>query len=321
MNDRNDGRTDWKSRDRWQDSERRDHGRSSSDYSGEFAPEFARDQWGRSGTTGAATPSDDRNMDRAIGRDWDRNSDRNRDMRGDRRTHDWEVGDRNYTRPQYGQNSGQNFGQSYGQSYGQQSQYSGQYSGVSGSQFGEGYRSSYPVGGTRSPDYFTGDDYGDGQRAWGAGSGSYPSYGGYSGGGSYGNSDPRGFADRAIDEVRSWFGDDDAQRRREEDHRGRGPSDYTRSDERIREDANDRLTENPRVDARSISVMVTDGEVTLSGTVNNRMDKRRAEDCVEAISGVKHVQNNLRVKSGSSLEGQGGTLGWGGADKSVTPEA
>lgn len=313
MNDRNDGRTDWKSRDRWQDSERRDHGRNNSDYSGEFAPEFARDQWGRSGTTGAATPRNDR----AIGRDWDRDNDRNRDMRGDRRTHDWEVGDRNYTRPQYGQNYSQNSGQSYGQSYGQQSQYSG----PSGSQFGEGYRSSYPVGGTRSPDYFTGDDYGDGQRAWGAGSGSYPSYGGYSGTGSYGNSDPRGFADRAIDEVRSWFGDDDAQRRREEDHRGRGPSDYTRSDERIREDANDRLTEDPRVDARSISVMVTDGEVTLSGTVNNRMDKRRAEDCVEAISGVKHVQNNLRVKSGSSLEGQGGTLGWGGADKSATPEA
>ncbi|SMC72369.1 BON domain-containing protein [Novosphingobium sp. B1] len=320
MNDRNDGRTDWTSRDRWQDSERRDHGRNS-DYSGEFAPEFARDQWSRSGSTGAATPRGNSTMHSAIGRDWDRNSDRNRDMRGDRRTHDWEVGDRNYTRQQYGQNPGQNFGQSsgqsYGQSYGQQSQYSGQ----SGSQFGEGYRSSYPVGGTRSPDYFTGDDYGDGQRAWGAGSGNYPSYGGYSGGGSYGNSDPRGFADRAIDEVRSWFGDDDAQRRREEDHRGRGPSDYTRSDERIREDANDRLTENPRVDARSISVMVTDGEVTLSGTVNNRMDKRRAEDCVEAISGVKHVQNNLRVKTGSSLEGQGGTLGWGGGDKSVTPEA
>jgi len=61
--------------------------------------------------------------------------------------------------------------------------------------------------------------------------------------------------------------------------------------------------------------------VTLAGTVGSRSDKRRAEDCVDAISGVKHVQNNLRVRAGSALEGQGGTLGWGGGDSSVTPSA
>jgi hypothetical protein len=40
--------------------------------------------------------------------------------------------------------------------------------------------------------------------------------GGYGGGG---GGDDRGFLDRAGDEVRSWFGDDDAQRRRESDER------------------------------------------------------------------------------------------------------
>ena len=40
--------------------------------------------------------------------------------------------------------------------------------------------------------------------------------GGYSGSG---RDDDRGFIDRAGDEVRSWFGDDDAQRRREMDQR------------------------------------------------------------------------------------------------------
>jgi hypothetical protein len=36
--------------------------------------------------------------------------------------------------------------------------------------------------------------------------------------------------------------------------------------------------------------------VTLSGTVDNRDAKRRAEDIAERVSGVKHVQNNIRVQ-------------------------
>lgn len=113
----------------------------------------------------------------------------------------------------------------------------------------------------------------------------------------------RGFWDRASDEVASWFGDEDAARRREQDHRGRGPKDYTRSDERIREDANDRLTDDPRVDASSVTISVKDGEITLNGTVPSREEKRRAEDCVDRISGVKHVQNNLRVNTAASTTG------------------
>ena len=40
---------------------------------------------------------------------------------------------------------------------------------------------------------------------------------------------------------------------------------------------------------------VKNGEVTLDGTVDSRMAKRRAEDCAHDASGVGHVQNNLRV--------------------------
>jgi len=112
----------------------------------------------------------------------------------------------------------------------------------------------------------------------------------------------RGLLARAGDEIASWFGDDDATRRREQDYRGHGPADYTRSDERIREDVNDRLTDDWRIDARRISVLVDKGEVTLNGTVASREAKRRAEDCIDRISGVKHVQNNLRVEQpGSTL--------------------
>lgn len=120
--------------------------------------------------------------------------------------------------------------------------------------------------------------------------------------------DERGFLDRAGDEVASWFGDDDAARRRRHDaregdeggqhHRGRGPRNYQRSDERIREDVNDRLTDDPHVDASHIEVSVKDREVTLAGTVRNRFEKRHAEDIAEAVSGVTHVQNNLRVQVG-----------------------
>lgn len=107
----------------------------------------------------------------------------------------------------------------------------------------------------------------------------------------------RGFFERAGDEVASWFGDDDAQQRREMDarHRGRGPKNYTRSDERIAEDVNDRLADDAHIDATDVEVSVSGGEVTLNGTVTERFAKRHAEDIAERVSGVRHVQNNLRV--------------------------
>lgn len=109
----------------------------------------------------------------------------------------------------------------------------------------------------------------------------------------------RGFFERAGDEVLSWFGDEDAQRRRDRDHRGRGPADYIRSDDRIREDVNDRLTEDYWVDASRIGVTVSGGEVTLDGSVDGKRAKRRAEDLADDVTGVKHVQNNLRIDSTS----------------------
>lgn len=78
-------------------------------------------------------------------------------------------------------------------------------------------------------------------------------------------------------------------------YQGRGPKGYKRSDERIREDVCERLTEDPFIDASNVEVDVRNGEVTLSGTVASRGLKYRAEDLVEAVSGVTHVQNNVRV--------------------------
>ena len=77
--------------------------------------------------------------------------------------------------------------------------------------------------------------------------------------------------------------------------RGRGPKGYRRSDDRIREDACERLTQDDQLDASNIEVTVKDGEVTLSGSTNSREDKRRAEDIVDSVSGVRDVSNSLRV--------------------------
>lgn len=149
--------------------------------------------------------------------------------------------------------------------------------------------------------------------------------GGNFGGGSYGsdynrgrreydNSDERGWWDRTSDEVSSWFGDEDAERRREQDkrrsgqHRGKGPKGYSRSDDRIKEDINDRLSDDVFIDASEIEVTVSSGEVTLTGSVGTRIEKRRAEDIAEEVSAVKNVENRLRL---ASMQGGGYSSGLG----------
>lgn len=126
------------------------------------------------------------------------------------------------------------------------------------------------------------------------------------------------FLQRAGERIGSWFrGEGPAEARRQEDddrtidrgHRGRGPKGYQRTDERITEDVSDRLTEDPWLDATDIEVAVKDGEVTLSGHVDNREAKHRAERLVEDLSGVRHVQNNLRVDPNAVFTGAGRGFG------------
>jgi osmotically-inducible protein OsmY len=126
----------------------------------------------------------------------------------------------------------------------------------------------------------------------------------------------RSWWDKTRDEVSSWFGDDEAERRRlmderrSESYRGKGPRDYKRSDDRIREDVCDRLSDDPFIDASDIDVRVEGSEVILSGRVESREAKRRAEDMVESISGVSNVQNQLKVSRDSSgTMGSTGTTG------------
>ena len=77
--------------------------------------------------------------------------------------------------------------------------------------------------------------------------------------------------------------------------RGRGPRGYRRSDERIKEDVCQCLTDDSHIDASDIEVSVNDREVVLSGTVESRFEKRHAEDLIDRIPGVRDVINSLRV--------------------------
>lgn len=118
--------------------------------------------------------------------------------------------------------------------------------------------------------------------------------------------------------IKGWF----------QGHRGKGPAGYTRSDERIREMVCEALSDDDRVDASNIEVTVKNGEVTLTGSVDDRQSKRMAEECVENLSGVKDVQNQLRVGSTMtsstsrmsqnvdlSTTGSGTSVGQNGTDK------
>ncbi|HEX8039226.1 MAG TPA: BON domain-containing protein, partial [Chryseosolibacter sp.] len=64
---------------------------------------------------------------------------------------------------------------------------------------------------------------------------------------------------------------------------------------RILEDINDLMCDNAYLDASEIEVAVSEGNVVLSGTVENRESKRLAEDIAESVSGVQNVENTLRV--------------------------
>ncbi|HSD20811.1 MAG TPA: BON domain-containing protein [Anaeromyxobacter sp.] len=87
--------------------------------------------------------------------------------------------------------------------------------------------------------------------------------------------------------------------------RGRGPKGYHRSDERILDEIVERLMW-AGINAADVEIKVENGEVTLSGTVADRSDKRNIEDACEDVMGVADVHNEIRV---SRRDLEGGTPG------------
>jgi hypothetical protein len=124
---------------------------------------------------------------------------------------------------------------------------------------------------------------------------------------SRGDNYPDTYRSAAAGYMHEYVGDDRGRRDQEFDtpgfyrdenglHRGKGPKNYTRTDDRIAEEVHVRLTDDRFVDATQIEVYVKDGEVVMTGTVDDRSQKRRAEDIAESVLGVKNLENRVRVK-------------------------
>ena len=115
------------------------------------------------------------------------------------------------------------------------------------------------------------------------------------GGGQYAHAHIYGGAGFRQQGKRYWFDEGDQRGQ----FRGTQPRGYERSDERLRELACERLTDAD-LDASDIEVKVSQGTVTLEGSVRARWMKHAAEDLIDDLGGVKDIQNHLRVKSGEA---------------------
>jgi hypothetical protein len=95
-------------------------------------------------------------------------------------------------------------------------------------------------------------------------------------------------------ETGSWF--NQKQYATQKSFIGKGPKGYRRDDQRIYEDVCQALWASPAVDARQIEVSVSEGVVSLSGQIDSRQAKKKAERIIEHLPGVQDVLNQLKVE-------------------------
>lgn len=253
-----------------------------------------RQERSRNEDRGQGSWDDPRDQQGSRGQYQDRDDYRSREQEGRGGPQDWDRGNYdqgNYRQDDYGQD---NYGQ---QNFGQNQRGGRHQGGRSGNRGGQSDR-NYG---------FERDEYGSGYAQGGQGGyqrGNFQGGGGYDRGqGQYGPNQGGGYQQAGNQGGSSWGQNGGMQRGNEsggQSHRGRGPKNYQRSDDRISEDVCDRLSDDHDVDASNIDVSVSDREVTLSGEVDSKQAKRYAEDCADGCSGVEHVQNNLRVKKSQS---------------------
>jgi osmotically-inducible protein OsmY len=250
-----------------------DSGRNSG-YSG------SSDYSGRSGGSYGDTQRDwerDRSFGYTSNRDWNNRdqhnaqssySERNRPFGFDRnyaRNSTSGYGEGLYEGSEWSRTPTQSYGQNYGQNYGQRD--ASQRDWVERAYGSEGYRA------------------GSGYGGYGGGSAGY--------GGEYGNRYSGRNNDDSFGQQLRDVGNQVARRVK---RAFKGPKGYKRSDERVREDVNDRLAQQYEIDPSEIEVAVSNGEVTLTGTVQSRHAKFYAEEIADDVSGVNEVHNNLRVR-------------------------
>jgi osmotically-inducible protein OsmY len=80
-------------------------------------------------------------------------------------------------------------------------------------------------------------------------------------------------------------------------HAGKGPKGWKRSDDHIYEEVCQILEQRGDIDPSEVEIKVSNGEVTMEGTVSDRTSKRRLDEAIDQISGIKDVHNRVRVKA------------------------
>jgi hypothetical protein len=164
----------------------------------------------------------------------------------------------------------------YGRGYGRDFGGGGRNQGFDGS-WGQGY------GGSVAPsDYregFGGEAYGGGMAA-----SDYET----SNGGRGGNFGP---------DDRSWIdvcADDECEGRPH--HAGRGPKNWSRSDQALYEEVCERLLRDPLIDARGVTVDVADGVVAVHGHAAAPADPALIERLVREVPGVRGAAFDLAIR-------------------------
>jgi hypothetical protein len=229
----------------------------------------------------------------------------------------------------YGGERGGGYGERYGSGGGERGYSSSSYGRGAEERWGGERGGGYGYGGERGGGGYGGErgGYGPGYGRGGEDRWSGERYGGFMGGmmgGAYGSGrgeerwegrgsgedwrrhDERGPLERLGEKVKEGFR-----------KLGRGPKGYRRSDDRIKEEVCERIA-RAGIDADEVEVKVEKAEVTLTGTVNTRDEKRWLEDLAEDVYGVDEVHNQLRTNRGgtsgqSAMQGQSGMTGQSGA--------
>lgn len=280
--------------------------RGTRDYDRQQDYEYNRGQRNRSRGSGYSSDWEDDNPDRSYNgdinarrgsysREWEDQSNYNQGYNQSQwsgQDLDHDTGNYSTFGRRYNQGQGQNWAndyEDYGNAGGQRQDYGphGQYR-----------RQGYSQRGQRP-----GNDYDD-RRDYGYSSERQNYSQGRWSGGDYGNRGDYYYGGERPGYQQGQYGQQQSMRMGE--YAGRGPKGYQRSDERIGEEVNERLMWHGEVDASDIEVEVKNGIVTLSGTVPDRNQKRMAEDAAENVSGVKDIQNNVRV---SRESGEGSRQG------------
>ena len=185
---------------------------------------------------------------------------------------------------QQANHSQQDFGQQRG--YGQQGYGMG------------GYGQSQPNYGQRGSGrggYSQGSSYGTQSGGFAGGGGDYYGQGNQGQYGQGGNGGSQGHTGMGM----NYRGEQQWQQggqQQQQPRFGKGPKGYKRSDERIKEDVSDRISQMGNVDASDVEIEVKGGEVTLTGSVPSRTMKWQLENLVESVGGVTDVNNQLRIK-------------------------